>query len=231
MEVREKALRQALEHREKGYRTPVAIPAGIPTIEPKVVTATSESLAGYGTIVTDPYNHPVEIVRWPAQGWRAIDPDTGDEAGTTEGIFSFWWQGEVLYGRNEAVKDAYLLGWSRDPAIASESMGNPDRSRVLLWHVNYHPDGGQLFYPLDKTPFVVPLAKPGDDLEPRDFVAFYCDGNFGVCLHPNVWHEGVFPLAPSGRFFDKQGRVHARVSCNMPAEFGVLLSVPLREPE
>ena len=84
-------------------------------------------------------------------GLAAIDPDTGDEAGTTEGIFSFWWQGEVLYGRNEAVKDGYLLGWSRDPAHASETAANPDRSRILLWHVNYHPDGGQLFYPLDKN--------------------------------------------------------------------------------
>lgn len=151
MEVREKAPHQALEHRDKGYLTPATIPTGMPIIEPRLVRATPESLAGYGTIVTDPHSHPVEIVRWPAQGWRTIDPDTGDEAGTTEGIFSFWWQGEVLYGRNDAVKDAYLMGWSRDPAIASETMTTPDRSRILLWHVNYHPDGGQLFYPLDNS--------------------------------------------------------------------------------
>lgn len=30
--------------------------------------------------------------------------------------------------------------------------------RVLLWHANYHPDGGQLFFPLDSTPYVVQLA-------------------------------------------------------------------------
>jgi hypothetical protein len=23
----------------------------------------------------------------------------------------------------------------------------------LLWHANYHPDGGQLFFPLDREPF------------------------------------------------------------------------------
>ena len=46
------------------------------------------------------------------------------------------------------------------------------RSRYLLWHCNYHPDGGQLFFPLEKRPFVVPLALPGDDVQPKDFVCF-----------------------------------------------------------
>jgi ureidoglycolate lyase len=213
------------------FRTPEVIPSGLPTHQPRLVRATAESLAGYGTIVTDPDHHKVEIVRWPAQGWRHVDPDTGDEGGTTEGVFSFWWKGEVLYGRNEAVNDAYLLGWSKDPAKASETTANPDRSQVLIWHVNYHPDGGQMFYPLDGQPFVVPLAMPGDDVKPEDFVAFYCDGSFGVCIHPNIWHEGVFPLSEQARFFDRQGKVHARVSCNFPREFGTLLSVPLREPD
>jgi ureidoglycolate lyase len=213
------------------FRTPQTIPSDLPHHEPRLVRATAESFAGYGTIVNDPDNHKVEIVRWPAQGWRPVDPNTGDEGGTTEGIFSFWWKGEVLYGRNEAVDDSYLLGWSRDPAKASETARSPDRSRVMIWHVNYHPDGGQMFYPLDGMPFVVPLALPGDDVKPQDFVAFYCDGSFGVCIHPNIWHEGVFPLSESARFFDKQGKVHARVSCNFPREFGCLLSVPLREPD
>jgi hypothetical protein len=34
-------------------------------------------------------------------------------------------------------------------------------------------------------------------------------------------------VTPAGRFFDKQGKVHARVSCDLGAEFGVLLSVRL----
>ena len=101
------------------------------------------------------------------------------------------------------------------------------QDRVLLWHCNYHPDGGQLFWPLDGKPFVVPVAKPGDDLEPEAFVAFWSDGSFGIYIHPGVWHEGVFPVTSAGRFFDKQGKVHARVSCDLAGEFGVLLSVPL----
>lgn len=192
--------------------------------------ATPESLEGYGHLVDDFASEPIEIVRWPAQGWRPVDPDTGDQGGTTEGIFSFWWKGEVFYGRNEAVKDSYLIGWSRDPREASEEAADPERSQIYIWHVNYHPDGGQLFFPKEKSPFIVPLALPGDDIAPETFVGFYCDGSAGLYIHPGVWHEAVLPLAPAASFDDRQGRVHARVSCNLIAEFGTYLAIPLRRP-
>mgnify|MGYP001038506651 CR=1 FL=1 len=75
-----------------------------------------------------------------------------------------------------------------------------------------------------------PLALPGDDVKPADFVAFYVDGGQGLYIHPNVWHEAVFPLAARASFYDEQGKVHARVSCNIAAEFGVFLAVPLAAP-
>ena len=27
-----------------------------------------------------------------------------------------------------------------------------------------------------------------------DFKAFYFDGSRGLYIHPNIWHEGVFPI-------------------------------------
>ena len=101
---------------------------------------------------------------------------------------------------------------------------------MLLWHANYHPDGGQLFFPLNGEAFVCPLALPGDDVKPENFVAFYVDEGKGLYIHPNVWHEAVFPLAPRASFYDEQGKVHARVSCNVAVEFGVFLAVPLAAP-
>ena len=64
-------------------------------------------------------------------------------------------------------------------------------------------------------------------MKAEDFVAFRADGSVGNYIHPDIWHEGVFPVAPAGRFFDKQGRVHARVSCDIANEPGALLSVAL----
>ena len=144
-----------------------------------VIAATAESLEGYGEIATDHQSHRIEIVTWPAQGWRPVDPGTGDEGGTTEGTFTFAWQGDRLIGHNEAVGGRYVLGWSRDPGYASTSAREVAREQCLLWHANYHPDGGQLFYPLEARPFLVPLALPGDDVRPEDFVA--PSGGITIC--------------------------------------------------
>ena len=103
----------------------------------------------------------------------------------------------------------------------------PNRERVYLHHANYHPDGGQLFFPLDRAPFVAPLAAPGDDARPEDFVTFWFDGSQGLYIHPGVWHEAVFPVSDRQRFYDKQGKVHARVSIDFPKEFRCYLAAPL----
>lgn len=205
------------------------VPGELPWHEVPLIKSTPESLEGYGRLVDDYRNYPIEIVTWPVTGWRQCDPGTGNEGGTTRGNFDFWWQGDTLYGKNQAVGSHYLLGWSRNPRDAHHNgETTPERSRVLLWHANYHPDGGQLFFPLQGEAFICPLALPGDDVKPADFVAFYVDGGKGLYIHPNVWHEAVFPLAERASFYDEQGKVHARVSCDLAAEFGVFLSVPLR---
>ena len=65
--------------------------------ETPLVAATAESLAGYGCLVDNPREFRIEIVPWPAQGWRPIDKNTGDQGGVTEGLFEFKWKGETLY--------------------------------------------------------------------------------------------------------------------------------------
>jgi hypothetical protein len=203
------------------------LPVGLKLLDVPLVPATGSSLKGYGEIVRNPQRHRIEIVAWPLSGWRRLDVGTGIEGGTTEGNFLCEWQGNQLLGRNEAVGGHYVLGF-RDPPEHAQGPGFvPSEGRVLLWHCNYHPDGGQLFWPIDGQAFVVPAALPGDDVRPEDFVAFRSDGSFGIYIHPGIWHEGPFPVTPSGRFFDKQGKVHARVSCDLAREFGVLLNVAL----
>jgi ureidoglycolate lyase len=198
--------------------------------ETPLVAATAQSLEGYGRLVDDPKNFPIEIVRWPAQGWRPIDANSGDQGGVTEGLFEFCWKGETLYARNHAVGDSYLFGWSNWPEEAAAERGGRQRERALIWRANYHPDGGQLFYALKGQSFVVPLALPGDDVAPEKFITFWCDGRSALYLHPNVWHGAVVPLDDEADFLDRQGRVHARVSVNFVTEFGCYLAAPLRRP-
>lgn len=203
------------------------VPGQLPWYDVPLVVADDDSVRGFGCLVDDPDNFDIEIVQWPAQGWRPVDAGTGDEAGTVEGIFHSEWHGQVLRAKNDAVNGDYILGWSTNPETAREDAEHEPK-RVLLWHMNYHPDGGQLFFPLDNQPFVVPLAMPGDDLALEDIVALWCDGSRGLYIHPGIWHDGVFASTRGQSFRDRQGRVHARVSCNIAREFGVFLNVPLQ---
>ena len=202
------------------------LPENLRLVTMPVVRATAQTLQGYGFLVDHPEQHAIEIVRWPAQGTRPVDEDSGDEGGTTEGVFICEWQGDVLYGRNDAVGGHYILAYATMPEQAqTDHRRSP--SQMLLWHANYHPDGGQLFFPLEKKPFMVPLALPGDDITPERFVCFSFSGEQGLYIHPNIWHEGVFSVSGSMRFFDKQGAVHARVSVDFAREFRCLLAAPL----
>lgn len=208
------------------YKNP-QVPAGINTVKVPLVQATEASLKGFGQLVSkEEYQHfPIEIVRWPASGWRKIDEGTGDEAGTVSGDFEFYWEGDFFKGKNHAVGSEYLFGWSKLPEMADAASTEKPKG-VLLWHANYHPDGGQLFFPLDGKPFITALALPGDGARPEDFVAFKVTGGKGLYIHPNVWHEAIVPLEKKAVFYDEQGAIHARVSIHFPNEFGVLLRVP-----
>ena len=196
-------------------------------IEIPLIEATNQNLKGYGYLVNDFDQCEIEIVTWPKQGWRNIEEGTGNEGGTTEGPFETWWEEGILYGRNTAVehkgeydKDGrYLLGYSSYPDDFSYHLTNEDPSQIYIWHVNYHPDGGQLFFPEGNKPFISPLALPGDDIQPDNFKAFYFDGSQGLYIHPNIWHEGVFPTKGRATFKGKQGKVHARVSIDLLKEF------------
>lgn len=211
------------------YMNP-SVPDELPLYEIPIVEATAETFKDFGTIVTKPKNHPVEIVQWPQPDWRPVDPGTGDEGGYAEGTFKFKWRGDILFAENEAVDDRYLIGWSTQPGMASIDKKTTPRKHLNIWHANYHPDGGQLFYPTSGQPFVTALALPGDDIKLEDWVAFYCDGSFGVCIDPGIWHEAVMPVDDEGDFYDKQGRVHGRISCDFTKEFGCFLSIPLHLP-
>ncbi len=196
-------------------------------IEIPLIEATNQNLKEYGYLVNDFDQCKIEIVTWPKQGWRNIEEGTGNEGGTTEGPFETWWEESILYGRNNAVehkgeydKDGrYLLGYSSDPDDSSNKFTSEDPKQIYIWHVNYHPDGGQLFFPEDNKPFISPLALPGDDIQPDNFKAFYFNGSQGLYIHPNIWHEGVFPTKGRATFKGKQGKVHARVSIDLHEEF------------
>jgi hypothetical protein len=152
---------------------------------------------------------------------------SGNEAGETEGEFSMWAEGGLLFGQNQAVGRAYIIGWYDDPADARADKAPAGSDRLYIYQANYHPDGGQIWCPRDGTPFVAVLAKPGDDVRPEDFVAFRFDGSVGLQILPSVWHQPAAPVGARMTIDNKQGRVHACVDFDSLAEFGCYLEVPI----
>ena len=228
---------------EENFRKP-NFPPGLKVLDVPLVVATDETLKGFGKIISSANELTVEknnfeIVKWPVSGWRKLDPGTGDEAGTTEGEFLVHWQGDFFHGKNLAVattNNVYLDGLGAMPEKASrrdEEAANT--GNIFLWMSDYHPDGGQLFYPFVPVPFVVCLgpASCGDDVTPQDMRAFYVPKGKGVYFHPGTWHNGVYierKYSPA-RFLTRQGRVHGRISCSWATEFKTMLRVPLKNPE
>ena len=233
-------------------------------LDVSVTDATPASLKGYGFLVDHPDDFRVEdktfeIVKWPVQGWRQLDPLTGDEAGTTEGQFEVEWRGDFFFGRNLAINtpnNVYLDGLgTKNPENATEEgdgIGTTEegegggQNALYLWMSDYHPDGGQLFFPFDRTgtklaltesedscPFFVCLGKNthGDDVRPEHMRGFKIPEGKGVYVHPGTWHNGIYTHRARGprTFFTRQGRIHARVSCSWAAEFDTMLRLRLEE--
>ena len=186
-----------------------------------IVIGNKASLQGYGRLVHDFDEEVVEITTWPQLGRRPIHPGTGNQGGVTSGDFIYTWKGDQLTAQNQAVGGDYVTG--RLPPGGSVS----NRQCVLTREANYHPDGGQVFFPKDGAAFVLLLALPGDDVKLEDFVAFYFDGSCGVQIHANIWHQPAFPISDRAAFRGKQGKVHACVCMDSVNEFGKFLLVPL----
>ena len=109
-------------------------------IEIPLIKATNENLKGYGYLIDSFEKSEIEIVTWPKQGWRDIEEGTGNEGGTTEGSFDTWWQGDVLYGQNNAVQHKsdyevdgkYILGYASNPDQELQKDKYSDPTKIFL---------------------------------------------------------------------------------------------------
>lgn len=185
--------------------------------------ASAENLRGLATIISDYHNTDVIILPWQTTGKRQVTPGTGIQAGVKTGEFLYQWQYDVCLSKNNAVGDMYVMVTGRLPTNVNPAK----RSHVLVREANYHPDGSQVFWPVNGDAFVVLLAPPGDDVKPEHFVAFYCDGNFGLHILPKVWHQPLYPINDSAVYISKQSATYACVGFDCVEEFGQFLEVPL----
>lgn len=190
-----------------------------PVVNVPIIRATPENFRDYGRITHDYSDEEVVIKPWPVSGSRPLMPGTGTGGGITEGVFSYWYDGGYLHAKNRAVSGDYITG-------------RVFESGILTREANYHPDGGQVFWAPNGCPFVLLLARPGDNITPGDFVGFYFDGQQAVQIWPDIWHQPVFPIGCArADFMTKQGRVHGCVGVDFITEFGVWLGIDFQAVE
>jgi ureidoglycolate lyase len=205
-----------------------------------LLRATDSNLAGFGRMVRDFASAGCDITPFPLSGWRRLVEGTGDEGGVVEDVFELARVGRVQFAVNVGLGRKYVTGWyGSDPAEAEDTKDPADElvpglfDSILTHEANYHPDGGQVFSSRG-APFVLLLARPGDDVAPASFRAFFvdpADGFSGVHISAGVWHQPAFPAAGGGgaasTLDNRQGKVHGCVAVDFVREFGGYLRVPL----
>ena len=101
-----------------------------------------------------------------------------------------------LLGRNEAVGGHYVIGFRELPEQAAAGVALAGDAACCCGIATTIPTAASSSGRSTASPSSCRCAKPGDDLKPEDFVAFWSDGSFGIYIHPGIWHEGVFPVEP-----------------------------------
>jgi len=212
-------------------------PNAVRVFDVPLVRATDASLAGFGRLVRgfSSKEAQCDITPFPLAGWRKLIPGTGDEGGVVEDVFRLLRDGRTQLAVNVGLGRKYVTGWyGSDPATPNADDDAATLFDSILTHeANYHPDGAQVFSSRDGAPFVLLLARPGDDVAPQHFRAFLveaADGVTGVHVNAYVWHAPAFPVAgrPADLTLDnRQGRVHGCVGVSFIDEFGGYIRVPL----
>ena len=202
-----------------------------------LVRASAASLAGFGRPVASFASAGCDITPFPLAGWRRLVPGTGDEGGVVEDVFELARDGRAQLAVNVGLGRRYVTGWyGADPANPDDGVPEDDaalNASILTHEANYHPDGGQVFCARVGAPFILLLARPGDDVAPAHFRAFFvdpADGFAGVHISAGVWHQPAFPAAgapPRAVLDNRQGKVHGCVGVSFLDEFGGYLRVPL----
>lgn len=193
-----------------------------------IIIANKDNFKNYGNFVYDYQNENVEIVPWPLNGKRKLSHGTGTGGGIIEGEFKYVYKNDndgllKLFAQNLAIQnsDSYSNEYITGLVV--------DNSEILIREANYHPDGGQVFFPMEKKPFIALLALPTDDILPEHFVGFLFDGSCGCQIKPNIWHQPIYPLLneKSMTLIGKQGAVHGCVCVDFIEEFNTVLRLKI----
>jgi len=72
--------------------------------------------------------------------------------------------------------------------------GTPIPPPIRIAIMERHPLGSQAFVPMERAPFLVVVAPPGEAVAPEDICAFVTNGRQGINYRRGVWHHPLLVL-------------------------------------
>ena len=204
-----------------------ALPDGLRRVRMPVVDATDAALEGYGKLVDDPSVVQCcdrALARRADGGPWTKTPAT--RAGRPRVCSSA--NGAATSCTAATKRSTVITSWrtTSEPSRADETHGRPP-SRMMLWHCNYHPDGGQLFFPLDKAAVLRAARVARRRRQAGAVRTSVSTARAGSTSIRTCGTKACSRDAARSASTTRQGAVHARVSVDFAREFGCLLEAVL----
>ena len=97
--------------------------------------------------------------------------------------------------------------------------------------IERHPLGSQAFIPRDKTPFIVVVAKTGDDVKVDQLHAFITNGEQGINYFSGTWHGLLLTPFDAMSFIcvDRDGSGENCEEFHFPEQDQVTLDIQLKQ--
>jgi ureidoglycolate lyase len=110
---------------------------------------------------------------------------------------------EINQGKGRRYPDLARMDLSPDGRAAVSLMTCvPEATPVALRLMERHPNGNQVFMPLDNQRYIVVVAPPGSAPVADSLRAFLCNRDQGINYHRGVWHHPMIALDKPCAFFE-----------------------------
>lgn len=110
---------------------------------------------------------------------------------------------KINQGKGRRYPDLARMDLSPDGRVAVSLMVCvPETVPVALRLMERHPNGNQIFMPLNNQRYIVVVAPPGKAPSADSLRAFFCSGGQGINYHRGVWHHPMIALDKPCVFFE-----------------------------
>jgi len=139
---------------------------------------------------------------------------------------------EINQGKGQRYPDLARMDLAPNGRVAVSLMTCvPETTPVALRLMERHPNGNQIFMPLNNQRYIVVVAPPGNAPATNSLRAFLCRGDQGINYHRGVWHHPMIALDKPCVFFEVHWAGSDRNCDERDMTVPMTVCLPATEPE